>query len=152
MFEKRHWLYGLLIISALSNPALAGLYKWYDSKGQVHYTDNPPTNEKSESLNPNTALPTGVEKEKSALDKQTEEFNKRRDERLKKEDEEKKKALQEEQRKKNCEILKKNLQTFLTRNRVSKTVDGEKVVMPYEERVKEIDAAQKRIDKECAGF
>lgn len=152
MFKKWHWLYGFLIVSAVSNPALGGVYKWTDSSGKVHYTDNPPPNKESQAINPETALPTGVEKEKSALDKQVEEFNKRRDERLKKEEEEKKKALQEEQRRKNCEILKKNLQTFLTRNRVSKTVDGERVVMPYEERVKEIDAAQKKIDEECAGF
>jgi hypothetical protein len=152
MFKKWHWIYGLLIISAISNPALGGLYKWYDSKGQVHYTDNPPPDKESQAINPETALPTGVEKEKSALDKQVEEFNKRRDERLKQEEEAKKKTELEAQRKKNCEILKKNLQLYLTRNRVTTTKDGEKVVMPYEERVKEIEAAQKKIDEECAGF
>lgn len=152
MLKKWHWFCGILIVMATAGSAMAGLYKWYDAEGQVHYTDNPPSDKKIQTLNPDTALPTGVEKEKSALEKQMDDFNKRRDTRLKKEDEEKKKILKEKQRIKNCEILRRNVQTFLTKKRVSKTVNGEVVVMPYEERVKEINAAQKRIDKECEGL
>lgn len=152
MVSQWRWFYGILMIMMVSVPVQAGLYKWYDDKGQVHYTDSPPSDEKAETLNPDTALPTGAEKEKTELDKQVEEFNKRRDERLKQEEEAKKKDAQEKQRKRNCEQLKKNLQVILTKNRVSTEVDGKRVVMPYEQRVKEINEAQKKIDKECAGF
>lgn len=152
MVGQWRWFYGILMIMVVSAPVQAGLYKWYDDKGQVHYTDSPPSKEKAEALNPDTALPTGAEKEKTELDKQVEEFDKRREERLKQEEEAKKKVAQEKQRKRNCEQLRKNLQLFITKNRVSTNVDGEKVVMPYEQRVKEMDKVQKRIDKECAGF
>lgn len=152
MVRQWCWVYGILMIILASMPVQAGLYKWYDDKGQVHYTDSPPNDEKAQTLNPDTALPTGAEKEKTELDKQVEEFNKRRDERLKQEEEAKKKVAQEKQRKRNCDQLRKNLQLFITKNRVATNVDGKKVIMPYEQRVKEIDEAQKRIDKECAGF
>jgi len=144
----------LLIAFLATNVSMAGLYKWTDDKGQVHYSDKVPgdTKAKSESLNPNTALPSGVEKEKSKLDKQVEEMNKRRAEEKKKEEEANKKAAAEKVRKEQCMTLRKNMQTFLTKNRVSKTVNGEKVVIPYEERVKKMEETQKKLDEVCKGF
>lgn len=143
---------GLLIALLAADVSLAGLYKWTDAKGQIHYSDKEPTDSQSQILNPETALPTGVEKEKSKLDKQVEEMNKRREEEQKKEQEAKKKAEAEALRKKNCLTLRKNMQVMLTKNRVRKEVNGETVVIPYEERVKKIEETQKQLDEVCKGF
>ncbi len=145
-------LTGLLIALLAADVSLAGLYKWTDDKGQVHYSDKVPADTKPQSLNPNTALPSGVEKEKSKLDKQVEDMNKRRDEELEKEQEAKKKAEAEALRKKNCMTLRKNMQVLLTKNRVRKEVNGEVVVIPYEERVKKMEETQKQLDEVCKGF
>jgi len=152
MSNNLYRLTGLLIALLTANVSIAGMYKWTDAEGQVHYSDNVPADTKPQTLNPDTALPTGVEKEKSVLDKQVEEMDKRREESLKKEEEEKKKAEAEEVRKNNCIKLRKNLQVLLTKNRVRKEVNGEVVVIPYEERVKKIEEAQKKLDEVCKGF
>ncbi len=142
-------LLSILIALTVSGASLAGMYKWTDSSGQVHYTDSPPIDEKAKALDPRTAIPTGAEKEKSKLDKQMEEFNKRREEEKEKEEEARKAALEKKQREQQCATLRKNMQLYLTKRKMVKNVDGEIVVMPYEERLKEIETIQKEMKKVC---
>jgi hypothetical protein len=141
----------LLILIALmvSGPSLAGMYKWTDSSGQVHYTDSPPADQKAKALNPATATPTGAEVEKSKQDKQLEEFNKRQAEEKEKEELARKKALEKKQREQQCATLRKNLQLYLTKRRVAKNENGVVVEVPYEERLKEIENIQDQMKKVC---
>ena len=127
----------------------AGLYKWTDDKGQIHYSDRQPDKEKAQTLNPKTSLPSGVDKEKSALDKQVEEMNKRLEEEKQQQEEAEKIAKEKELRKKRCQTLRDNMQVMLTKNRVSKIVDGKRVVMPYEERVEKMEKMRKEIEEAC---
>lgn len=130
----------------------AGIYKWTDATGKIHYSDQIPTGEKTESLNPVTARPDGSNNTSSELDKREKQFQKRRIERLAKEQAAKNKIAAEKQREKNCKIMRKNLQTYLTKNRVTHVVNGEQVVIPYEERLKKIEKLQKDMEKVCEGF
>ena len=142
-------LLGVLLGLILSAPGFAGMYKWTDSSGQVHYTDSPPPDQKSQALNPQTATPTGVDEEKAKLDKRIEEQNKRLAEEKEKEELAKKKALEKQQREQQCAALRKNLQLYLTKRRVAKNQDGEMVEVPYEQRLKEIEDIQEQIKKVC---
>ncbi len=139
----------ILIAMMVSGTSLAGLYKWTDSAGQVHYTDKPPVNQKAETLNPHTATPTGTTEQKVILDKQTEEFNKRQEEQKKQEEQAQKKALEEKQREQNCIALRNNLQLYLGKRRVAKNENGELVEVPYEEQLQEIEKIQEEIEKAC---
>lgn len=142
----------IFLLAAMATSASAGLYKWYDKDGQVHYTDKPPVDAKTESVDPKTSISKPVEQKTFTLEKENEAFEKRREEQLKKEAEEKKKAEMEAKRKQNCISLRKNLQLYLTRNRVAEQKDGQTVVIPYEERVKKIAETEKRLNKECKDY
>jgi len=142
-------LLGVMLGLILSAPGFAGMYKWTDSSGQVHYTDSPPPDQKSQALNPQTATPTGTDEAKAKLDKQVEEQNKRLAEEKKKEELAKKKALVKAQREQQCATLRNSLQLYLTKRRVSKNQDGEMVEVPYEERLKEIENIQEQMKKVC---
>jgi hypothetical protein len=127
----------------------AGLYKWTDDKGQVHYSDTQPDKEKAQQLNPTTSLPSGVEKEQSAFDKQVEDMNKRLAEEKKQQQEADKKAEEQEMIKKRCQTLRENMQVLVTKNRASKIVDGKRVIIPYEERVEKMEKIRKEMDEFC---
>lgn len=145
---------GLALLTGilLSATASAGIYKWTDASGKVHYTDQPPSGKKSQALNPNTALPDRAQDARKNLDIREQQFIKNREERLKKEAAAKQKKLAEKQRKKDCVKLRHNLQVYLTRNRVATIVDGKSVVVPYEERVKKMEKLRVQIERSCEGF
>jgi len=130
----------------------AGIYKWTDSSGKIHYSDQRPASEKTQSLNPATALPDGTQDARTQLDAREKQFQKNRTERLEKEQAAKNKAVKEKQREQNCIKMRKNLQTYLTKNRVTQMVDGKPVVIPYEDRLKKMEKLQKDMAKVCEGF
>jgi len=132
-----------------TSSAATGIYKWTDDSGKIHYSDKPPVNQKSTTMNPHTAVPQGSHETGKVINKQAIEFNKRRDKRLKQEAEKKKKLAEQEKREQQCATLRKNLQIMLTRNRVTKMVDGKQVVIPYEERLKKMEQIQKNMEKVC---
>jgi len=138
----------LLILLPLL-PSHAGIYKWTDASGKVHYSDRAPATEKAQALNPKTALPDGALDARKQLNQQESEFQKNRAERLKQEGLAKKEAEKEALRKKQCAQLRKNLQTYLTKKRVTQTVDGKPSVINYEDRLKKMEAVQKQIQKTC---
>jgi len=149
----RFALTSALIIMMLPLTSLtAGIYKWTDSSGKVHYSDQAPINEKSEALDPSTALPDKTEDARKKLDQREAKFQKDREERLKKEKAAKDHKEKEKQREQQCMQMRKNLQTYLTKNRVSHVVDGKQVVIGYEERLKKMEALQKQMEKVCDGF
>lgn len=140
----------LLVLSLLiASSSHAELYKWTDDKGQVHYSDKQPDDEKVQTLNPQTSLPSGAEKEKSAFEQQVEDMNQRLAEQEKQQQEAAKKAEEEQKRKERCAALRNNMQVLVTQNRVSKMVDGQRVIIPYEERVEKMEKIRKEIDTTC---
>jgi len=142
-------IFCLGIIGLPASSALAGIFKWTDASGKIHYSDKPPIDQKATTMNPHTAIPQGSHEAGKVIDKQTREFNKRRDERLKQEAAKKKKLTEQKKREQQCASLRKNLQVMLTRNRVTKMVNGKQVVIPYEERLKKMEKIQKDMAKVC---
>jgi len=145
-------LMAVMLSFFITSVSLAGIYKWTDDKGKVHYSDQAPDSSKAEVLNPDTATPDGTEDARNALDRQTDRFNKEQAAQKKAEQEARDKKAAEAKRKQDCLALRKNLQTFLTENRVAKEVNGEKVVIPYEERLVKMEEIQKQMQTICKDF
>jgi len=145
-------LMALFLSFFISNLSLAGIYKWTDDQGNVHYSDEAPDKAKSEILNPDTAIPDGTEDARTELDRQTMRLNKEQEEQKKAEEAVKAKEAAEAKRKQDCIALRKNLHTYLTENRVATKVDGQTAVIPYEQRLEKMEQIQKQIETVCKGL
>ena len=49
-----------LLVMLLAAPAVAEIYQWKDADGNVHFTDQPPVNQKSDTVNIRTAPVSGA--------------------------------------------------------------------------------------------
>lgn len=127
----------------------AGIYKWTDSSGEIHYSDKAPAGANTQTLNPVTAVPDGALDARKQLEKREEQFQKDRTKRLEDEAKAEQKVLKEKQRKQACTQLRKNLQTYLTRNRVYEMIDGKPVTIKYEDRLKKMEVLQEQIKETC---
>jgi len=154
--------YFMAILLALSSfGTYAGLTKWVDSEGVVHYTDGPPpANVKSESVRTSTstsssvAAPAGASAPAPAAPKSI--YEKAAD--LKKEqkakDEAAQKAAQEkaqaDAKLKNCEDARSQLQMLQNVPRVAVYNDkGEPTFLDDAARQQRISEAQDAISKSC---
>ena len=149
----------LLVLLVLSTTAQAQMYKWVDSSGKVHYTDQaPPANVKQKKLDITThsapaATPSDKKKTpataKSLADKEM-DFNKRRkqaDDAIAKQTKEVEEA---KVAKENCERAR-SIQRSLEENlRITQTDEkGERVFLDGEARQKEMDRAKKGVADWC---
>lgn len=146
-----------ILLTLASLNSFAGLTKWVDSQGVVHYTDGPPPpNVKSESMRaPSTS--TGIAPSSAPAAPKT-IFEKEAD--LKKEKQareaaEKKaaeKQAEEAQKQKTCEQARSQLTTMQNSPRVVTYNDqGERTYMDDAQRQQKIDEAQDAISKYCSG-
>jgi hypothetical protein len=132
-----------LVLAAATHPALAGVYKWTDGAGNVHYTQSPPPDRQAERMKPPPPPPANSgytppklgdakQKQKPAADDPVELAKKR-----------------EEMIKKNCEAAKNNLQVYTAHRRVQEGEGGKVIVLDDKERQKRIEASKKKIEKYC---
>ncbi len=136
----------LLFFSSLAN---AGVYKWTDENGNVHYGDKPTTG--GERLNISTETPT-----RSTTSDETREERRQRisdsltDDRLarkeKKAEAKKKKAQSDRQ----CVYAKDRLKRYQRAGRLyNLDKEGNRVILPDKSRDKTIANLQKEIRKNC---
>jgi len=144
MKAKTHFLQLLVAtaIACFAASASAGMYKWTDKQGNVHYTETPPDEGNSTEIAPppRVAAPAS----NSAATKNAENDNTPvaagGNSSLTPE--------QQELYKHNCEAAKANLETFKYARRVQKP-DGEFIVMDDANRQKMTQEAQDQIQKFC---
>lgn len=139
----------LLVLLAIGAPAMAGMYKWVDEQGNVHYSQQPPPGQQAETVKAPPPPPSGAADEAARWKKQAEDFEERQADRAKAADEAQKAEAQEEQRKANCEIARKNLQTLTSRGQISIKEGDTYRRLPEEERQAKIAEAQKQVDEFC---
>ncbi|HCA26332.1 MAG TPA: hypothetical protein DEP05_01570 [Betaproteobacteria bacterium] len=141
----------LLLLSLATAAAHAGIVKWTDAQGNVHYTDQPPSSAvKTEPVAiPNRPAPLGASADKS-LAEQEMEFRQRQ---IKKEEEAAKRRRQQKTakiRKQNCERSRTNLYTLQSTGRLFHTnAKGERVYLDKAARQTAIEQAKKDIDAWC---
>lgn len=147
------WLAGLLAISGISLHATAAqVYKWTDSEGVTHYSENPPPSNAQESstIKVKTRLPEGYdqaqENRQKALDAQKEKAKQAATSATNSP-----KTADKSQNKERCVALRANLETMTTnpRVRVQDEKTGEIRVLPDEEKNKQMAETRNRIKEEC---
>ena len=138
-------------ILILATAAQAGIYKWVDENGQVHYGERPPAGAEYRTVAPAPPPASSAPEEKQRLEK-TQEFL---DTSRKAREEAKTKAAAEkaeaERRKKNCAAARKNLEilTYATGRKRIPGPDGVARKLTEEERQARMAEARKQIEKYC---
>lgn len=140
----------MTLLTAL--PVAAQAYRWVDDKGQVHYSSQPPQNEKSEKIKMPT-LPklndADVRAQEAAIAKQKEKEAKQAN--LDKAAQQKT-AQTNEQLKKACEGMRKDLALYRSQPKVRVNVNGEARRLTSEELDKRISDLEKSIKTNCQDF
>jgi hypothetical protein len=146
-----------ILLTLASFNAFAGLTKWVDSQGVVHYTDGPPPpNVKSQSLNtpstsagiPSASAPAAPK----TIYERDAELNKEKKAKEEAEQKAAKKQEEEAQKQRACSQARDQLATLQNSPRIATYNDkGERSVMDDDARQKRIDEAQASISKYCNG-
>jgi len=149
----------LIIVSmlVLATAAQAGVTRWVDAEGKVHYSDQtpPPTakSQKSLDLKNNPTLPQAAPDSKSGEKSLAEKDLESRKRRVQAEETAAKQAKDQEEaksRKANCEQARNRLQALQEGQRISKFDEkGERVFLEDNDRAKAIEEAKKAADSWC---
>ncbi len=143
----------LLLLAAASLPltAMAGIYKWQDQQGRIHYSDTPPAHQSSDEMK---GIQKGSEAEaerarRSLADKLTES----RMQRQQAEEAEKKQRAAEEKKRRlaeACEKARARL-AILHRQGLVAQVDaqGQRKILSTSEREAAVSETQQRIAETC---
>lgn len=130
----------LIMMMILASSASAGLYKWIDEKGSVHYSQKPPKNKPYKTIK--APPPIAKSSQLSASDSnETEETNAERTIRTETEKNTKHRA-------KNCHVGKNNLKSYQLFRRI-RDKDGNIRAVSDKERATEIESAKQLIRDFC---
>jgi len=121
----------------LAGTVSAGLYKWVDSEGNVHYSQKPPENTSYKTIKAPPPAPQSSEPIITADDEYDVE-------KTIKAETAKNRKLREE----NCEIGKNNLKSYQTFRRI-RDKDGNVRIVDAKERAEKIEAAKQLIRDFC---
>lgn len=143
----------LILVTA----AHAGITKWVDASGKVHYSDQPPPatakSQKDLDLKNNPASPIASSDSKGGEKSLAEKDLESKKRRVQAEETAAKQAkdLEEEKNKKaNCEQARRQLQAVQEGQRISKLDEkGERVFLEDNERPQAIEKAKKLVDSWC---
>lgn len=143
----------LLLLSFISLPAQAGLNKWVDEHGKVHYTDSPPLDAKVESVRNVTgkgqeAAP--VDYSSKSYSQRAAEMKKARQEKNEASEKSAREAAQQQERKRNCAAARENLRSLESGTRlVTYDEKGERRFMDDAERAQRLNSAREAVKGNC---
>jgi Domain of unknown function (DUF4124) len=148
---KRYFVSVALALFALN--AAAAVTKWVDANGKVHYSDTPPPDVTTETVQnvtgkePADATPAYTPKSYIEREAEWKKSRQAKEEAAKKQAEKDKQA---EARKSNCEAARENARVLQDSPRIS-TVDesGNRVFMDDATRAQKLDDARKAISDNC---
>jgi hypothetical protein len=142
----------LLFLGSLAFMGLAHaeLYKWTDSQGKVHYTDQPPTMNAQTVKHPQSGQTETTTQATQSLSDKDQAYQKRHEEaeqaRLKAEKEAEQARIQRE----NCAKARNNLDTLQNRSRVYTTnAAGQRTYMDDAARADALANSQKAVSDFC---
>ena len=136
----------LLVVS----PVSAGIYKWTDSNGKVHFGDRPVDVESATEININTDNHTGVTNSSGNNDER-EYLLKKIDEKKQEDAEKRKKRLAlKKKHQKLCDNFKRHHQNQIQSNQLyTMSPDGERTYLSDKERAVRLNKIKKGISKYC---
>jgi hypothetical protein len=143
----KHWL---LVFLFLPLPTMAGVYKWTDANGQVHFGDRPPAEKTAEEVTINAEPPGKDAAASERIRKMNEFLGQRQAERQVRQAEEAKIQRRAEMQEARCRKLKAQLKhmasvsTFYNLNE-----DGEKVFVSEEDNTRIRERFSQRVRQAC---
>ncbi|TNC99818.1 MAG: hypothetical protein FD121_44 [Gallionellaceae bacterium] len=146
-------LFTLAALALLSFNVQAGLNKWVDTAGNVHYSDAPPQNVKTQSV-PNIAgtgqaAAPATYSSKSYVEREA-ELKKSKQEKSEANEKKAQQEAQAEERKRNCTAAQQNLRMLEEGTRiVTYDANGEKVYLDDAGREQRLNDARKAISNNC---
>lgn len=143
----------LVLLACLSLSAQAGLNKWVDENGKVHYSDSPPVDAKVEPVR----NITGKGQESAPADYSSKsysqreaELNKSRQEKKEATEKSAREAAQQQERKQNCAAARDNLRALESGTRlVTYDENGEKRFLDDAERSQRLNSAREAVKANC---
>jgi len=145
-------LLALTTLFFFATPATAEMYRWVDTQGKVHYSDQPPV-EKSKSSKtlsiPNQPTAPSAESTKSWQEKEL-DYKKRQAAAAESETKKKKEADDAKAKVENCDKARKSLKALEEGGRIN-TYDekGNRSVMDDAQRAKAMTDAKKSVSEWC---
>ena len=140
----------ILLLSLVITPVNAGIYKWTDDDGNVHFGDRPANPDSATEITIHSDNNTGVTN--SSGNKKEREYLLRKidEEKLADAEKRKKRSVEEKKRKKRCNYFKSRYQSHIQSNRTYRTSpDGERYYLSDEERAARKKKLSKNMDKYC---
>lgn len=147
----------IVSILMLTTAAQAGVTRWVDADGKVHYSDQPPPStaksQKNLDLKSSPALPQATPDSKGGEKSLAEKDLESRKRRVQAEETAAKQAKEQEEaknRKANCERARNQLQALQEGQRISRFDEkGERIFLEDKDRALAIDEAKKSADSWC---
>jgi len=132
--------------------SVAGIYKWTDAEGNVHYGQQRPAGTSSEKMQVPQHAPIDKSSYKRPGQKSADEKTDKAsaDKKAEEPAEEKETKAEKKQRMANCEKVRKNLATMKSNSRIrSKDEDGNIRYLSDEEKQARMNKSQQALDKHC---
>lgn len=144
----------VLLSLALSSAVCAEMYRWVDSQGRVHYSDEPPPagakSSKTVTPPPPSYSPAGEAAKPKTWQEKDMEFRQRQSTQAEAQAKKEKAEADAKQKKQNCEIARKQLQILESGQRVSDVnAAGEREYLDDAARQKAIEDARRTVDTWC---
>jgi hypothetical protein len=137
----------LALVLLLATPAIAGdIYTWRDKDGRVQYSDMPPPGVDARSIKAQPSFSGDSDSSWKDKDRAFEERQKVRTDAAKKSADEASQAAAQKQR---CDEQKSRLESFQIGGRLAKMENGQRVIIPDEERLAEIERMKSEIAQSC---
>ena len=149
LFLMKHARFIFLIISALASHA--GVYKWVDENGKVHYGDRPAAGDSSleMSIDTTSSVPS-AEDEQSREEKRERLLRAMEEDRLELQQEREKQQAKQESYRKKCVYYRDKMRQYERASGIYKLdMNGSRVYMSDSEREKSTRQLQARINKYC---
>lgn len=143
----------LALLCCLSLPAQAGLNKWVDENGKVHYSDSPPAGTRVESVRNITGKgqeSAPVDYSSKTYSQREAELNKARQQKKEASEKSAREAAQQQERKQNCAAARENLRALESGTRlVTYDENGEKRFLDDADREQRMNSAREAVKANC---
>lgn len=140
----------ILLVGLAISPASAGLYKWTDATGKIHYSDLPPSTKHTSLKGSSPAQAATATEATRTLDSQDQAYKKRKADADTARAKADKDAEIARNKRENCDKARKNLETLQNTSRVYSTnAAGQRVYMDDSARANAEASSRKAISEFC---
>lgn len=139
-----------LFMSVMSVPVSAGIYKWTDENGEVHYSQQRPENSSEAKKMKVDSPPSGSDKAQEDLKQYQEDLDTMMKDKANREKQQAAEQKQKEVKQKNCDNARNRLTKLNAPAKIFyKGESGDMQYMDEKQRTQEREQAQSLVDKWC---